>query len=170
VNVSFLFRPRIWFLFVTLACFSLVGYALYVQHVDFLDPCPLCVLQRVTFMFIGAVALVATLHGPRAIGRWIYGVLVTLGGMTGMLIAGRHLWLQSLPADQVPDCGMGLNYMLDTMPVTDVLHEVFYGSGECAEVIWQFLGLSMPGWTFIWYTLFTVGTIGVLVYNRRPNA
>jgi disulfide bond formation protein DsbB len=167
VNVRFLFRPRIWFLFVALACFGMVSYALYVQHVDFLDPCPLCVFQRVAFMAIGTVALVGALHGPGPVGRWVYSILLITGGVAGMLIAGRHLWLQSLPVDQVPDCGMGLNYMLETMPFTDVLNEVFYGSGECAEVIWQFLGLSMPGWTFIWYTLFTVGTIGVLIYNRR---
>ena len=165
--MSFLFRPRIWFLFVALACFGMVSYALYVQHVDFLDPCPLCVLQRVAFICIGSIAVVAALHGPGPAGRLFYGVLLLIASGTGMAIAGRHLWLQSLPADQVPDCGMGLNYMLDTMPFLDVLREVFYGSGECAEVIWQFLGLSMPGWTFIWYTLFTVGTITVLLHNRR---
>ena len=71
--------------------------------------------------------------------------------MTGMAIAGRHVWLQNLPLDEVPDCGMGLNYMLDTLPFTQVLREVFYGSGECAEIGWTFLGLTMPGWTFIWY-------------------
>ena len=168
--MSILFRPRIWFLVVAVACFAMVSYALYVQHVDFLDPCPLCVLQRVAFMYIGGVSLLAALHGPGVTGRWVYGVLVLLGTVTGMLIAGRHLWLQSLPADQVPDCGMGLNYMLDTMPVLDVLREVFYGSGECAEVIWQFLGLSMPGWTFIWYTVFTAGTIGVVLRHRGVRA
>ena len=164
-----LFRPRAWFLAVALACFGLVGYALYVQRVDFLDPCPLCVFQRMAFLYIGSVALLGALHGPRGFGRWVYGVLVILGGIAGMSIAGRHLWLQSLPADQVPDCGMGLNYMLETMPFTEVLSEVFYGSGECAEVIWQFLGLSMPGWTFIWYTLITIGTIGVLAHSRRDR-
>jgi disulfide bond formation protein DsbB len=169
VKVSFLLRPRIWFLFVALACFGMVSYALYVQHVDFLDPCPLCVFQRVAFIGIGAVALVAALHGPGPAGRWVYGALVITGGIVGMGIAGRHLWLQNLPADQVPDCGMGLNYMLETMPFTEVLSEVFYGSGECAEVIWQFLGLSMPGWTFIWYALFTIGTIGVLMRNRHER-
>lgn len=162
-------NPRIWFLLVALVCGGMVTYALYVQHVDFLDPCPLCVFQRVAFMWIGAVSLIAALHGPQATGRWFYGTLVILGGVTGMGIAGRHLWLQSLPADQVPDCGMGLNYMIETMPFTDVLSEVFYGSGECAEVIWSFLGLSMPGWTFVWYAVFTLGTIIVLVRSSKTK-
>ena len=117
----------------------------------------------------GAVSLLAAVHGPGATGRWVYGVLVLLGGAFGMGIAGRHLWLQSLPADQVPDCGMGLNYMLETMPFTDVLSEVFYGSGECAEVIWSFFGLSMPGWTFIWYTVFSLGTLFVLVRSSKSK-
>ncbi len=84
-----------------------------------------------------------------------------------MSLAGRHVWLQNLPADQVPDCGMGLNYMLDTMPVFDVLKEVLYGAGECAEVMWTFLGISIPGWALIWFTLFTLGTLGVLVFSQR---
>jgi disulfide bond formation protein DsbB len=164
-----LFTPRIWFSFVVLACGGMLSYALYVQHVDFIDPCPLCVIQRVIYMWIGAVALLAVVHNPGATGRWIYGSLVVLGGATGIAVAGRHLWLQSLPADQVPDCGMGLNYMLETMPVLEALREVFYGSGECAEVYWTFAGLSMPGWTFLWYIVFTIGTIIALILANRAR-
>jgi disulfide bond formation protein DsbB len=165
-----LFRPRIWFLFITLACAGMLSYAIYVQHVDFLDPCPLCVFQRMVYMWLGAVALVAFIHNPGFIGRWIYGGLISAGGIVGAGIAGRHLWLQSLPPGQVPDCGMGLNYMLETMPFSEVLLEVFYGSGECAEVYWTFLGLSMPGWSFLWYLAFTVGTITVLVMANKTRA
>lgn len=168
--MSTLFQPRIWFLFVALACAGMLGYALYVQHFDFIDPCPLCVLQRMAYMWIGAVSLLAAIHGPGRTGQWVYGLGVILGGLTGLAIAGRHLWLQSLPADQVPDCGMGLNYMLETMPFTEVLTQLFYGSGECAEVHWTFLGLSMPGWTFFWYLAFTVGTIGVLLKAKSARA
>lgn len=161
------FRPRIWFFLVALACAGMVSYALYLQHVQFLEPCPLCVFQRVAFMWMGAVALVAALHNPGVAGRWVYGGLMALGGVAGVAIAGRHLWLQNLPPDQVPDCGMGLNYMLDTLPFTEVLAEVFYGSGECAEVEWQFLGLSMPGWTLLWYVGITIVTIFVLIRARK---
>ena len=165
--MNLLFRPRPWFLFVALACGSMLGYALYIQHFDFIDPCPLCVLQRMTYMWIGAVALLAGIHNPGSLGRWIYGLAVTLGGFVGMGVAGRHLWLQSLPADQVPDCGMGLNYMLETMPFLEVLGEVFYGSGACAEVAWTFLGLSMPSWTLIWFAGLTIMTGFVMLKSRR---
>jgi len=141
---------------------GLVGFALYKQHVDFIDPCPLCVLQRVAYLWIGAVSLLAAIHGPRSLGRWIYGTGVVVGSLLGAGVAARHLYLQNLPPDQVPECGMGLNYMLDTMPFSEVLEQVFRGSGECAEILWSFLGLTMPGWNLLWYCGFAVVTIIVL--------
>ena len=168
--MSVLFRPRIWFFLVALSCAALIGYGLYVQHVDFLDPCPLCILQRLVFIFIGAVGLVAALHNPGKAGRLFYGLLIALAGAVGMAIAGRHVWLQNLPLDEVPDCGMGLNYMIDTMPILQVLSEVFYGSGECAEIGWTFLGFSMPVWTFIWYAGYAVVTIAVVIAANKSKA
>ena len=160
--MRFLFRPRGWFLLVAGACACLLGYALYVQHVGFLDPCPLCILQRTTFMWIGLVAVIAAIHNPGQIGRWLYAILLAMGGLAGAVIAGRHVWLQNLPPEQVPDCGMGLNYMLETMPYGQVFSEVFYGSGECAQVDWTFAGLSMPWWTLIWYIGITAITLIVV--------
>lgn len=168
--MSAIFRPRPWFLLVAVACAALLGFALWVQHARFLDPCPLCVLQRVAFMWMGAVALVAAIHGPGRAGRWLYGTGVMLGAAVGALIAGRHVWLQGLPPDQVPDCGMGLNYMLETMPFSEVLAQVFHGSGECAEIDWSFAGLSMPSWTLIWYIGLGLITLGVLVHADRRKA
>ena len=170
VEVSKIVQPRTWFLFVAVACASLLGWALYKQHVDFVDPCPLCVLQRIAFLWAGLVGLVAAAHGPGRAGQWIYGILLSIGAAAGMALAGRHVWLQNLPADQVPDCGMGLNYMLETMPVLDALREVLYGAGECAEVMWTFLGISIPGWALIWFSIFTLGTIGILIRSHLRKA
>jgi disulfide bond formation protein DsbB len=161
--MGFIFRPRPWYFIVALSCAVLLGYALYVQHVEFLDPCPLCVLQRVVFIWIGVVALAALIHNPGAGGRWIYAALIAIGGAVGIGISGRHVWLQNLPPDQVPECGMGLEYMLESMPFTEALAEVFRGSGECATIDWTFLGLSMPTWTLFWYIGLTVVTIAVTV-------
>lgn len=167
--MNLLLGPRPWFLLVAAACAGLLGYGLYVQHVLFIDPCPLCVFQRLAFVWIGAAALAAAIHNPGGLGRLIYAALLILGAVAGAGIATRHLWLQSLPADQVPDCGMGLNYMLETLPFTQVLAEVLRGSGECAEVDWVFLGLSMPGWTFLWYLAFAAGTILVLLKAKAAR-
>lgn len=123
--------------------------ALYLQHVDGLEPCPLCIFQRVAVMAVGAVALLAALQGPGAAGRRIYGALTAVAAAAGVVVAGRHVWLQHLPPDQVPSCGPGLDYWLDALPLRDVVQQVFKGSGECAKVDWTLLGLSLPEWTLM---------------------
>lgn len=153
--------PRIWNLFVVVCCVSLLGFAFYNQYVDYLDPCPLCIFQRVVFFCMGAIALLAAIHNPGRTGQQIYTWLIVASGTIGALIAGRHIWLQSLPPDQVPECGPGLNYMLDNFPLMEVLSTVLRGSGSCAEVIWSFLGLSMPMWTMIWYVVLGLMTLWV---------
>ena len=136
---------------VFVCCASLLGFAFYNQYVDYLDPCPLCIFQRVIFFDMGVIALLAAIHNPGRLGQQIYAWLLVASATVGAFIAGRHIWLQSLPADEVPECGPGLNYMLENFPLTEVLSTVLRGSGSCAEVIWSFMGMSMPQWTLIWY-------------------
>jgi len=159
--------PRFWYLFVVVCCASLLGFALYNQYVDYLDPCPLCILQRVVFLWMGIIALVAALHNPGRAGQLIYAWLVGLGALVGASIAGRHVWLQNLPPGEVPECGPGLNYMLENFPLTEVLSSVFYGSGSCAEVKWQFIGLSMPMWTMVWYVGLGLMTLWIVHSRSR---
>ena len=160
--------PRIWYLFVVLCCASLLGYGLYFQYVEYLDPCPLCILQRVVFLWIGVVALLAALHNPGRTGQLVYAWLIGLGATLGVLISGRHVWLQNLPAGDVPECGPGLNYMLENFPLSEVLSTVLYGSGSCAEVSWKFIGLSMPMWTLVWYVGLGLMTFWV-VHSRSKH-
>jgi len=159
--------PRLWNVCVVLCCGVLLGFALYNQYVDYLDPCPLCVFQRVVFFWMAAFALLAAIHNPARIGQRIYAWLIAAGAVLGALIAGRHIWLQSLPADEVPECGPGLNYMLENFPITEVLSTVLRGSGSCAEVIWSFLGMSMPMWTLFWYTVLGLGTLWIVYRPAR---
>jgi protein dithiol:quinone oxidoreductase len=156
---------RKWYLALVVICAALLGYALYTQYHDFLDPCPLCIIQRVAFMWIGVVALLGALHNPARLGQQIYNGFILLGAAFGAAVAGRHVWMQSLPPDQVPECGPGLNYMLDNFPLTEVFRSVFFGSGSCAEVDWSFLGLSMPAWTLIWFLGLAAGTL-YFVFRR----
>ncbi len=132
---------------------ALMSYALFAEHVLGLAACPLCIFQRMAFIGLGAVFLVAALHSPVAAAAKIYGLLGVAAATVGAAIAGRHVYLQSLPADQVPACGPGLDYIMDAFPLLQALELVFTGSGECAEVNWSFLGLSMPGWAFVWFVL-----------------
>lgn len=146
-------NPRLGYLAGALACAALLGYGLWLQHVDGLEPCPLCVFQRVAFIALGLVFAVAALHGPRRAGAAVYAVLGAMAAATGAGIAGRHVWLQGLPADQVPACGPGLQYMLEQFPFTRMVEKVLSGSGECASVEWSFLGLTIPGWALVWFVL-----------------
>lgn len=150
-----------------LACAGLLAFALYEQLHAGLNPCPLCIFQRVAFMAIGVVLLVAGLHAPRGNGaRRAYGVLALLAALTGLAIAARHVWLQHLPPDQVPSCGPGLNYLMEAMPVSGVIRTVLTGSGECAVVDWRLLGLSMAEWGLVWFALF-VAWIAATMFRRR---
>jgi disulfide bond formation protein DsbB len=130
-------------------CAAMLGYALYVQHGLGLEPCPLCIFQRVAVIALGALFLLAALHGPGRAGRIGYLALMTVAVVAGAGVAGRHLWLQSLPPDKVPSCGPGLDFMLQAFPLRDALQMVLSGSGECAVVNWRMLGLAMPGWVLI---------------------
>ncbi|GAA5126714.1 disulfide bond formation protein B [Alloalcanivorax gelatiniphagus] len=132
-----------------LACAAAFGGALYMQHVEGLEPCPLCIFQRIALIVVMVILLIATLHGPKGVGVRVYAVLTGLATLGGAGIALRHLWLQSLPADQVPACGPTLDYMIDAFPLHEMLATVLSGSGECAEISWRFLGLTIPGWSLV---------------------
>ena len=150
-----------------IACAGLLAFALYSQFELGLLPCPLCIFQRVAFAAMGLVFLAAALHAPtRQGGRRAWGALALVAAAVGAAIAGRHVWLQNLPADQVPACGPGLDWMMQTMPVAGVLREVFTGSGECANVDWTFLGLSMPAWSLAWFLLLGAWA-GYAAFARR---
>ena len=135
-------------------CFSSIGYALYVQYHMLMMPCPLCIFQRVAIAAAGVFFLIGALHNPvKPAGRWLYSVLAAGASGIGAVIAARHVAIQLMPADQAPLCNsLGLDYMLDAMPLTEVLVTVFKGSGECAKIDWTFLGLSMPIWTLAMFT------------------
>jgi disulfide bond formation protein DsbB len=161
---------RAQMLFGAVVSIALVAFAYFwVQQRMLMMPCPLCVFQRIAFGAVAAVGLVAALHAPKgATGRRVYGVLAFLAAAAGAGIAGRHLWIQSLPADQVPSCNsLGLDYMLDAMPLFDVIRDVLRGSGECAKIDWSWLGISMPGWTLVCFLLLGIGALAAGFRARR---
>ena len=147
-------------------CAALIAAAMYFQHVAGLDPCPLCIFQRVAFIAMGVVFFISFLHNPGRGGRIFYGLLATISGLLGAAIAARHVWLQNLPEDQVPECGPGLEFLLDAFPLQKVLETVLQGSGECAEVSWTLFGISMPGWSFIWLIILTILAIRLMLSRR----
>lgn len=134
-------------------CAALLGFGYYLQYARGLEPCPMCMMQRLCFIATALVALIGAIHGPRYWGRRVYGAGVALFAGTGGAIATRQIWLQHLPPDRVPECGPGWNYMVDAYPLAEVVRQALRGTGDCAEVAWTFLSLSIPEWSLGWFAL-----------------
>lgn len=164
-----IFTFRMMFLAVLVSCLGMLGFGLYLQHGLHLEPCPLCVVQRIGFVVVALTALVAFVHNPGSIGRKVYGFLLMLFSGAGAAVAIRNLWLQSLPPDQVPECGPGLDYLLDTFPLTKVLPMVFKGSGECAKVEWTMFGLAIPAWALLGFAVFFAAGLAALLLRERKR-
>jgi disulfide bond formation protein DsbB len=142
-----------------------MAYALYAEYGLLLEPCPLCVFQRIAVIVLGIVFLLAAVTPAGRAFRVTHAVLIGLVAAIGAGIAGRHVWLQSLPPDEVPACGPGLDYIIDSFPLSEALRLVFTGSGECATADWHFLGLSMPAWVLI--SVAILGAFGIWNNLRR---
>jgi disulfide bond formation protein DsbB len=142
-------------------CAALMAWALYLQYGLDLEPCPLCVFQRVAVIATGIVFLIAAIHNPGRRGAAFYAVLTVITAGTGAALAAWHVWIQGQPKGSVPACGMGLNYMLDTLPLTDVISRVLKGSGECAEQGWLLFGMAIPSWTFVFFAAMIAAAIAL---------
>ncbi|WP_233843318.1 disulfide bond formation protein B [Dyella sp. 2HG41-7] len=151
-----------------LICAALLGFAFYAQYVLNMSPCPLCWFQRAGFVVMAIAFLLGAIHGPRAGGRWIYTGLALVGGVFGMAMAVRHLWVQSLPVDQLPDCGASMDYMLSTFPIVKVFKIAYTGSRDCHDVQ-PVLGLPIPVWTLIWFTLLSIWAIRATLRRAAPR-
>ncbi len=136
-----------------LICTTLMAVALFMQYQMELEPCPLCLMQRMAFIAIGLVCLVGLILNFSWVRKLCAG-LMSLFALAGLGLAARQLWLQSLPEDQVPVCGPGFDYMINNFPLAKALTLILSGSGECAEVQWTFLGISIPGWSLLFFVGF----------------
>ena len=150
-----------------LACAGLMGYALYAQYALGLAPCPLCIFQRVATIATGILFLIAALHNPRITGARVYGALIGIAALGGMLVSARHVWIQAQPPGTVAACGADLDYLLEIMPVTEVVSKVLTGSGECGKIDWTLLGLSMPWWVAI--SLAVLGAWALVVNFKKSG-
>ena len=148
-----------------LLCAGLIAYAIYAQFDLHLDPCPLCIFQRIGIASLGVLFLLAALHHPRRWGAPVYAVLIGLAALATLGVAGRQIYLQHLPAWEVPSCGAPLSVMLQYMPLTAVIRRVLTGSGECSIINWTFLWLAMSEWVAIW--ALALGAVGIAVNLRR---
>jgi disulfide bond formation protein DsbB len=166
MKISSLLMGRTAFTIGAVICALLLAFGYYLQYVQGLQPCPLCLIQRGFFYLMLIFFAAGALHGRVA---WVYGGLAFLAAAGGVATAGRQLWLQSLPPDKVPQCGPDLFFMLNNFPLTRTLEKLFYGSGECAAVDWTFLGLSIAGWAAVWFVALGLYAAWLAFSNTRST-
>lgn len=151
------------------ACASglLIAIFYFQKHLG-LEPCPMCIFQRVAMLSAGLLFLVAALHNPKGGVRWLYAGLTSLAADIGALIAARHVWLQGLPEDQRPACGPTLDYLMDMMPLQEVVTTILKGDGNCAVIDWTLFGQSIPFWTLLAFIALSLWALLLPILARKP--
>ncbi|WP_341780636.1 disulfide bond formation protein B [Ectopseudomonas mendocina] len=152
-------RPLFFLAF--FGCVLLMAVALYLEHVVGLEPCPMCIVQRICVIGFGIVCLIAALHGPARLGQRVYAVLALLFVLIGGATAGRQIYLQSVPADQLEACLPSLEFMMQALPMQEVVRLVFQGTADCAEVSWTLFGMSLPEWSLLAF----IGMFGFCLFQ-----
>jgi len=165
--IALFFRHRLLFLAIALLAAMAMLSALYLQYMVGLSVCPLCLTQRVFFVTAGCIALLAGIHNPSLFGRRLYALLGLTMTAIGMGFAGRHIWLQYLPPEEVPACGPSLEYMLEVFPFEDALKALLMGDGNCAETLWTLLGLSIPELAMGVFALMAAGFLVLLLRSDK---
>ncbi len=159
-------NSRSLFLLILIGCVTLLITAIFIEPFKSMNPCPMCMMQRFVFGGIGILALTAVLHNPAYIGQKIYAALLTLISIGGASISIRQLWLQSLPEEQVPACGPGIDYMLDVFPILEVIEMSLRGTGDCAKVQWTLFNISIPGWSLMAFAGMSLIALFILLRKR----
>ena len=159
-------RERLLLALPALACAGLLAFGYYLQYFQGQDPCPLCLVQRGFFYLVLVISAAAALHAPRGSGRLAYCAAAGIAALLGLGVAVRQVWLQHLPPDQVPACGPDLFFMMENFPLSRTLEKLFTGSGQCAEVNWKFLGLSIAEWSLSWFLALAVYALWLGIRRR----
>jgi len=157
-----------WYWIGLFACAALLAVAyFYFQQGLGLPPCPLCMFQRACLVAVGTLCLFGIVLRPKRFLSKVIAFGVTISTLLGLAFAGRQVWLQHLPADQVPECGPDLAFMMDVFPLQDVVRKVLQGSGECAEVQWTLLSFSMAEWMLLVFGVMSLISVRLLFSKER---
>ena len=162
-----LLPSRTLFLALFALCTGMLGLVLYLQHVVGLQSCTMCVMQRYALTLVGLLGLVGGLHNPGSSGQRVYAALIGLSAIAGGGVAANQSWLQLNPP-AISECGPGLEYLMESFPLTEVLPMLFRGAGDCSAIDWTFLGLSLANWSLLSFSAFTVFALWLL-FRRQPR-
>ena len=163
-------NDRLLFALPAVVCAGLLGFGYYLQYFEAQDPCPLCLIQRAFFLLVLLMSAALAIHNPgKTLTKNAYCIATFLFALGGGAVATRHVWLQHLPADKVPACGPDLFFMLENLPIRRTLEKLFAGSGQCAEVNWKFLGLSIAEWSLAWFALLALYALWLVWHAGRKK-
>ncbi len=153
-----------------LICAMAMAVALFYfqRHLE-LEPCPLCIFQRITVMAAGLLFFAGLLHNPHGMMRRTYGALLTATSLVGIGISGRHIWLQYFADPDSLGCGPGLEFMLENDPLSKVIADVLKGTGDCGEILWTLFGISIPGWTLLLFLVLLGLSLGILLGREEDR-
>jgi len=143
--------------------------SIYFQVVDGIMPCPLCTLQRLTFGLLGILFLIGLITHRKTCLRKLINSLCGLVALLGVFLAGRQVWLQHFPSTDTSECGVSLQYMMQVLPMNEVIQKIFTGSAECTQRGWEFLQLNMAEWALMFFIGFTLLAIGLLIKDCRKR-
>lgn len=160
------FSPRLWFLLGFIGCCSLLAAGAYMQFVEELEPCPLCISQRLAILATGIIFLLAALHNK---AYKVYAIGAAVSALIGASISARHVWLQHLPPDQVPECSPGLEYVFQHFPLTETIKLMLTGTGECSQIEGIFLGLTIPSWTLIAFLMLAAFSLSTIWLKSKAD-
>lgn len=159
-------KGKTGYLFGFVMSFAIVGLALVIQTQYNLEPCPLCISQRIIFMALGVVFFVAAFIPPQHVLKKVFTLLLVAVGLAGSGVAIRHWYLQANKESMIADCGVGFDYMFENFPLEKAFKLIFRGTGDCAAIDWTFLGLTLPQLGLISF----VGSIIYAVYLLKLNS
>jgi disulfide bond formation protein DsbB len=138
----------------------MMAYAFFVQYVEHLSPCNMCMLQRFGVVAVGAAFLLAALHNPGRAGAVVYALLIAVTAGATAATSGRQVWMQAQPLGSLPSCGADFWTMLDMFPVTEVVTRILKGGAECQVITWSLFGLSMAAWVML--AVAAIGAAGIV--------
>ena len=165
-------KKRPHYLFIVLFCIALIGAALFFQLVVGLEPCPLCIFQRIAIIAIAAIAFVALLHNSTGLADRFYGLLLVLAGLASLTIATRQVWLLNIPKEEAESCSVGLEVLLDKfialLPQGQITETLLRSGAECTDVVWSLFGFSLPELTFPIFVVFSLYLIW-LFFKRNDK-
>ena len=164
-----LFLGKTGYLLGFAACFGTVILALVIQTVYKLEPCPLCITQRICFMVLGVLFLIGAFVKPATLLSRFFTLLQVIAALVGAGWALRHWYLQAHKESMIADCGVGFDYMFENFPLKKAFSLVFKGTGDCAAIDWTFLGLTLPQLALITFVGFAIYAIYLFKINNKHS-